>query len=498
MPTSSKISVEQRLEWYERILSLSRRASDESLESVCRYLMDDAILAAKAELGYFFLITPKGQIHTAYARRQDRTDIPSVDQHFSESVIRRAIEMASPLIVEDASVHPEFREAKSVIAAQIKSLLVLPLFFEKKPIALIYLENKNQAQYFAEELLEVLNLFSSQAAILLHAKMSIAPSKSTATMNEAPILSKNPAMRQILQQADTIANADSTVLLLGETGTGKEVFAKYIHQKSSRAQGPFVAINCSAIPETLMEAELFGYKKGAFTGANADRDGLIRRAHKGTLFLDEIGDLPLMMQAKLLRVLQDKKFTRLGSTVEEESDFRLISATHKPLEDSVSQGFFRQDLYFRINTIALQLLPLRQRTEDILDLAQEFLKNAVIETGRSIKGFSEGAAALLLHYDWPGNIRQLQHAIQRATTLVNADQTNYQFSAEDFKFLSAKNQVSDSMAKLHDAKEEFIRNYVKKAVLIHRGNKSKAAKALGVDPKTLYRHLLEDDNEDKG
>jgi transcriptional regulator with PAS, ATPase and Fis domain len=500
---SSAISMEERLQWYERILSLSQRASNESLQSVCRYLMDDAILAAKAEIGYFFLLDAKGQLQTAYARNDNRTDIARGDQYFSESIIKRAIEMQSPLILDDASAHPDFKEAKSVITGHIRSVLVLPLFFEKKPIAVIYLANRNQAQYFAKELLEVLNLFSSQAAVLLHAKMSAAPTSFSTTSGFASsssgsqelVLSKNPLMKKTLQQADSAAKAESTILVLGETGTGKEVLAKRIHQMSNRAKGPFVPINCTAIPETLLESELFGYKKGAFTGATADREGLIRRADKGTFFLDEIGDLPLMMQAKLLRVLQERKFTRLGSTVEEDSDFRLICATHRPLEEAVAQGFFRQDLYFRINTITLTLPPLRDRAEDILDLANEFLKISAAENKKSIRGMSEGAAALLVNHDWPGNIRQLQNALQRAVALVSPEKTNYELQADDFQFLSKKAQAVDSLPKLQDAKDEFIRNYVKKAILIHHGNKTKAAKALGVDPKTLYRHLLEDDNE---
>ncbi|MDB5037164.1 MAG: Fis family transcriptional regulator, partial [Bacteriovoracaceae bacterium] len=285
------------------------------------------------------------------------------------------------------------------------------------------------------------------------------------------------------------------VLVLGETGTGKEVMAGQIHRSSARVSGKFVPINCAAIPETLIESELFGYKKGAFTGANTDREGLIRKAHKGTLFLDEIGDLHLHMQVKLLRVIQEKKFTRLGSTTEEESDFRLICATHQPLDDRIEKGFFRQDLYFRINTIILNLPPLRERPEDLLNLANEFLLEAVQESHKSIKGFDESASTLLLHQEWPGNIRELKNAIQRAVALATPEGNDYRMNAKDFNFLTTKVPF-DTLPKLSDAKDDFIRNYVKKAILIHKGNKTKAAKALGVDPKTLYRHLLEDDKED--
>jgi DNA-binding NtrC family response regulator len=195
------------------------------------------------------------------------------------------------------------------------------------------------------------------------------------------------------------------------------------------------------------------------------------------------------MQVKLLRVIQERRFTRVGSTQEEESDFRLICATHRPLEQAIEQGFFRQDLFFRINTLTIQLPPLRERPEDILDLAHDFLEQACRENSRRIKGFDEDAKALLLREEWPGNIRQLQNAIQRAVALVPQERLNSTLNAADFHFLAKKAAGEPALPSLADAKEEFVRDYVKKAILIHKGNKTKAAKALGVDPKTLYRHL---------
>lgn len=491
---TDSISIEERLQWYERILELSRRASLESLESICRYLMDDAIEAARAQTGYLFLVDGSGELRNTFARSGARQDIPKEEQHFSESIIRRAIESQEPMILDNASAHPEFANAKSVIIAQLKSVLVLPLYFENKGIGCIYLENREQEAYFSPVLLDILTLFSTQGAVLLHAKLAVEPISKKPARAEEFFTTQNAKVKAIFSQAEQAAGVDSAVLLLGETGTGKEVLARQIHSRSRRAKGPFVPINCTAIPEALLESELFGYKKGAFTGAVEDRDGLVHRADCGTLFLDEIGDLPLHMQAKLLRVLQEKKFTRLGSTVEEESDFRLVSATHRPLESAVAQGFFRQDLYFRINTITLQLPPLRERTEDIVSLAEQFIRQVSAENRRSIPGLNDTAVRVLLDFDWPGNIRQLQNAVQRAVALVPPESRDYVLTAKDFAFLSTKS-VQDSLPSLSEAKEEFIRNYVKKAILIHKGNKTKAAKALGVDPKTLYRHLLDEDGE---
>jgi transcriptional regulator with GAF, ATPase, and Fis domain len=483
----SIISATERLKWYERIFSLGQMASRESVETVCQYLMDDAVAAARAQTGYLFLLGKDSKLHLLFARSDQREGLPADSQVYSETIIRRALEMEAPLILDDAVSHPDFGQAKSVIVGQLKSVLVLPLFFEKKAIGAIYLENRDQAAYFTPELLEFLTLFSTQGAVILHGKLDQINFGREEGL-ESGLRSKSPAMQQVLAQTKTVSSTESSVLIQGETGTGKEVLARQIHQMSARSQKDFVAINCSAIPETLIESELFGYKKGAFTGAVADRMGLIKKADGGSLFLDEIGDLPLHMQAKLLRVLQERAFMPVGANQEQKSDFRLIAATHRPLDAAVEQGLFRQDLFFRMNTITFVLPPLRERSEDLLDLALEFIGSASKEHGKQVDGLEDSAAAALLQYSWPGNIRQLQNAIQRAVVLKPAGETK--LASTDFQFLSEK-PVSNELAKLSEAKEEFIKNYVKKAILIHHGNKTKAAKALGVDPKTLYRHLTD-------
>lgn len=481
-----------RLKWYERILSLSQKASKESLEAICQYLMDDAIAAASAEAGYLILFDDAGKSRVTLARTGGRENIPENEQHFSDTIIRRSIDMESPLILDDASAHPDFGMAKSVIVGQLKSVLVLPLFFDGNSIGAIYLENRNQEAYFSAHLLELLTLFSTQGAVLLHAKLKEQALQAGDAPETSGVQSKNQKVAEVYKQAKAVASTESSVLILGETGTGKEVLARFVHENSNRKGKNFVAINCSAIPETLIESELFGYKRGAFTGAVSDRAGLIRKADGGTLFLDEIGDLPLHMQAKLLRVLQEKTFIPVGATQEEKSDFRLVAATHRPLEQSVDQGFFRQDLYFRINTLTFQLPPLRERHEDLLDLARFFLRKLSAENAKGLMDFDESAAAILLNHPWPGNIRELQNALQRAVVLVEGASREL-LTGDDFKFLNQESaaEPSNSLPTLAAAKDLFIKDYVKKAILIHKGNKTKAAKALGVDPKTLYRHLTD-------
>lgn len=234
-------------------------------------------------------------------------------------------------------------------------------------------------------------------------------------------IARSPKMLAVFDLARRVSRSTANVLIQGESGTGKEVVAKMIHESGPRAEGPFVAINCSAIPETLMESELFGYAKGAFTGAAEKKPGLFEDADGGTLFLDEIGDLSLPLQAKLLRVLQDRKIKRLGENSHRKIDVRIIAATHKNLETEVRAKHFREDLFFRLNVIPIRIPALRERTEDILPLAEHFLRRFALENGMSMKGMSKDGAEKLLRLRWDGNVRELENAMERAVVLANGD-----------------------------------------------------------------------------
>ncbi|MBX9692429.1 MAG: sigma 54-interacting transcriptional regulator, partial [Cyanobacteria bacterium] len=234
-------------------------------------------------------------------------------------------------------------------------------------------------------------------------------------------IADSPSMRELLQFVRKVAATEATTVLLeGENGTGKDLVAKTLHYQSMRQSEPFIAINCAAIPETLLESELFGYEKGAFTDARAQKRGIFELADRGTLFLDEIGEIPLTLQAKLLRVLEDQTFRRLGGVKDIKLDLRFVAATNKNLREAVREGAFRQDLYFRLNVIQILIPPLRDRREDILPLARFFVEHYNRKFKRSIDGISEEAARLLLQHDWPGNVRELRNAIERAMILEDA------------------------------------------------------------------------------
>ncbi len=293
---------------------------------------------------------------------------------------------------------------------------------------------------------------------------------------EESIVSRSPAFKKVLDMAQTVSEYDVNVLIEGETGTGKSLLAKYIHYTSPRRNGPFVKLNCAAIPETLLEAELFGYVKGAFTGAVKDKPGKVELAEGGTLFLDEIGDMPLHLQAKILHLVQEKEFERLGDTKTRRANIRLIASTNRNLKELIKQGLFREDLYYRLSVVKLHLPPLRERREDIPALASYFLEKYSRLYSRRIKGISSEAMKLLLSYNFPGNVRELENLIEHAVITCKGSL----IKPEDIQLDPEPKQ---------DKEEE--RERIKKVLEQVGGNKSLAAKVLGMHRTTLWRKLKE-------
>jgi two-component system response regulator HydG len=304
------------------------------------------------------------------------------------------------------------------------------------------------------------------------------------------IVGESGAIREVLDLVDRVRASDATVLVTGESGTGKEVVARAVHTTSKRQKGPFVAINCAAMPETLLESELFGHAKGAFTDARSARVGLIAQASGGTLFLDEIGDMPIGLQPKLLRVLQERTVRPVGQAAEIPVDVRVIAATNKDLETEIEAKRFREDLYFRLNVVQIQLPPLRARSGDVLLLAQDFLRRFAARSGKDVHGIAPDAAAKLASYDWPGNVRELQNAIERAVALARYDQ----ITPDDLPDRIRKFEPSQFVLPSHDPSElvpmaEVERRYVERVLMAVGGNKTMAARVLGYDRKRLYRKL---------
>jgi two-component system response regulator HydG len=294
------------------------------------------------------------------------------------------------------------------------------------------------------------------------------------------LIGVSDCMQQLFCIIGEVAAVDSPVLLSGETGTGKELVAKAIHAKSSRCRGPFIPINCGSFTDTLLESELFGHETGSFTGAVKARKGRLEMAQCGTLFLDEVGEIPLKMQVDLLRVLQEKKFNRVGGTTEISVDFRLISATHKNLQEEIEKGAFRRDFYFRLNVIEIEVPPLRDRREDIAILAQHFLERFRRETNKPLVGIQKQAMDVLEACDWPGNVRELENALERAVVLAKGRS----LTKEDFAFLIR----SPGQTTLQSLKE-MEKRHIQHILNLCRGNISKAAGILEINRTTLHNKI---------
>jgi DNA-binding NtrC family response regulator len=305
------------------------------------------------------------------------------------------------------------------------------------------------------------------------------------------ILGKSKAIQAVFDLIRRVADSPTNVLITGESGTGKELVAKAIHYNSDRRETPFIPINCAAIPEQLLESELFGHMRGAFTDAKMDKRGLFEEAQKGTVFLDEISELPLLLQAKILRAIQEKEIRRVGATKPISVDVRIIAATNLNLNEEVKAKRFREDLYYRLNVIELKLPPLRERREDIPLLVDAFLKKCGEARGKEMKGVSESALAMLMDYAWPGNVRELENVIERAVTLSLGERISPDDLPPAVQGARGDRRVLDEAAEKTLPLHEIEKEYIKKILEKMGGNKYQAAHALGIDRKTLYRKLGE-------
>jgi DNA-binding NtrC family response regulator len=313
------------------------------------------------------------------------------------------------------------------------------------------------------------------------------------------VVSRSPKMQEVLATVERVAPTNATVLLGGESGVGKDLIARAIHEKSKRASGPFLKINSTAIPENLLESELFGFEKGAFTGAVASKPGKFELADKGTLFLDEIGDVPPVTQVKLLRVLQEREFERLGGTRTVKVDVRLIAATNKDLRAALEQGTFREDLYYRLNVVPIDIAPLRERREDIPDLANLFISHFTGESGKPVEGITREAMQILVNYHWPGNVRELQNIVERACALAKGSVLEPADIHLDVRPAKAVNGAGaggflpDGMT-LEQWEDEMVQESLRRA----NGNKSQAARLLGLSRNALRYRLSKIGIADEG
>jgi transcriptional regulator with GAF, ATPase, and Fis domain len=423
-------------------------------------------------------------------RNVGKVDLASTDGAISDSIVQQVVNTGQPLIVSDAVADTTFGKSDSVIAMQLSSVLCAPLIAQGEVIGALYVGNDQVKELFRRPQLDLLSIFASQASLILQNALLLAALREDKAKLENELRDKRfgeiigacDSIREVFRKLEKVAGTDISVLITGETGTGKELVAREVHRRSQRADGPFITINCGAIPENLIESELFGHVKGAFTGAVMDRPGKFHIADGGTLFLDEIGELPLNLQVKLLRVLQERVVMRVGSSKPEKVDIRVVAATNRDLEQMVKEHTFREDLYYRLNVVNLWLPPLRERGDDVLIIAKTLLSKYAEEFASSVKGFSPAAITAIKKYDWPGNIRQLQNRIKKALVLCEG-----KLLGPDDLDLGATTDMG--IMPLEKAKEDFQRRYVLEVLERNNGNRTQTARDLGVDPRTIFRYL---------
>jgi len=452
-------------------------------------LLDSIIEVVKADKG-FVLVVEGGAPEVLAARNFQQQDIEDAVERLSDSIVRRALDTKEPLIVSDAINDEQFNASESVVNLKLASVMCVPLLLRGEVSGAVYVGNDRLTSLFTARELLLMTSFCSTATLLLeHAKTLDELRADKADLQSrldaqayGDIIGACEPMRDIFRKIDKVAATNIDVLVTGDSGTGKELIARELHRRSPRKNGPFIAINCGAIPENLLESELFGHAKGAFTGAIAARPGKFQAASGGTLFLDEIGEMPPPLQVKLLRALQERAVTRVGETKTEPVDIRIVSATNKDLEAEMNGGRFREDLYYRVNVVHLHLPPLRERGEDALMLAKFFLARATRELSAKVKGFNRQALSAIRHFRWPGNIRQLENRIKKAVVLAEGPL----ITSED---LELRPEHLDPILPLAQALENFRTGYINDVLERNGGNRTKTAKDLGVDPRTVFRHL---------
>jgi Nif-specific regulatory protein len=459
-------------------------------EELQRRVLEMMFEVMPGERGAILLVGqhPDEFISGTYRERNSDVTTPF---RISRTIARQVLHDGVAVMANDVLNDQQFQSTESIVASQVRSLLCVPLLVFGSKLGVVYADTTRLSEHFDEHHLHLLTAIASVTAVALeHARyVEWLEGENRRLQEEINIehdmVGDSSRMRDVYQFVTKVAPKDSTVLIRGESGTGKELVARAIHRNSKRANRPFVAINCAALTESLLESELFGHERGAFTGAISQKKGKIEVADGGTLFLDEVGELALPLQAKLLRVLQEREFERVGGTRPIKVDIRLIAASNRNLDEAVKANLFRQDLYYRLNVVCVTLPPLRERREDIPLLAAFFVQRFSTEANRPVAGLSPETHALLRNYDWPGNVRELQNAVERAVVLGSSDHIR----PEDLpEALVETNQPAHSgILRYHEAVNSVKRELIIRAIEQAGGSFTEAAKLLDLHPNYLHR-----------
>lgn len=484
------------------------------LDDVLERTMDLVLERLRAERGMIVLFRPlTGEIEVSAVRNLGKGP-EEESRRLSETVVRRVIETGQPVLSVDAFTDSRFSGAESIVASHIVSILCVPLVIRDQPAGAIYLDHRSQ-RLFTENDLEFLLAFADQAAVAIHnarlygdleaarerlrAENESLKREVLSTRSLTNLIGRSRAIQELKATLERVAQSPSTVLVRGESGTGKGLVARTLHYLSPRREMPFVQFNCAALPETLVESELFGHEKGAFTGAMALKPGRFELAHKGTIFLDEIGKVSMSVQSKLLRVVEDKEFERVGGTRTQKVDTRIVTATNLNLEEAIAKDEFREDLYYRLNIIPIVLPPLRERKEDIPYLVEHFVTKISRDLGQEPKEIEPGVLDLFLAYRWSGNVRELEATIHRALVLTAGERLrpdDFSWLGVDPKTLPPPRRETNGTApaaatptidpnRYQELIDDYDRELVKAALATSGGRIRECARVLGIARNTL-------------
>ncbi len=475
-------------EQFEALLYITQRLNNEVYEdAIIIETLDWVINVVNAERVVFAKYDPNAGNFSLIASRNINKDITNKLEDFSTGILRHVLDKKEPVLFHDVQNDPGFSQFASVLIKKIRSLIGVPILKDKEVWGVILADSQTDRREFTESNLIFLNFFANLVSLALDKAIKIRELADENILlkyqfeefNRVPdMVGGSKAMRELSKLIYRVAASDATVLILGESGTGKDVAAHSIHKLSTRKDHPYLAQFCGSIPDSLLESELFGYKKGAFTGANADKKGLLEASDNGTFFLDEIADISSALQAKLLRVLENKEIIRLGDTQSRKINVRIIAATNKDLNQLVKSGAFREDLFYRLNVFPLRIPPLRERRDDIALLAEHFLGRL----GSSNLKFHRAALSKLENFHWPGNIRQLLNVIQRAVILCDGEKI------EEEHIILEENAGE---MKFDGTLREFEKQILLKRLDEHDGNRTQTAVSLGVSVRWVQLKLKE-------
>ncbi len=461
------------------------------LEELQAQLLDLIFEVVPAGRGAILLAEGTGQEFNCLYARTRQAGQPQLVR-VSRTIVRQVMKENVAILGVDVAASGALRDVESLAASEVRSLLCVPLSVFQRMIGCIYLDSTNAANRFNEDHLQLIAAVAGISAVALDNARRLQwleqenQRLTTEIRQEQSLVGEGAKMKEIFQFVARVAPSDSTVLIEGESGTGKELAARALHRNSHRASKPFMAINCAAIPETLLESDLFGHERGAFTGAAAMKKGRLEVAEGGVVFLDEIGELAPTLQVKLLRVLQEREFERVGGTHPIKIDVRLIAATNKDLEEAVSKGEFRRDLYYRLNVVKLTMPALRERKEDIPMLTRHFVQKHAKRCKVKTKPISREAMAALVNYEWPGNVRELENAIERALVMGESpEMVLLEDLPESLLEQAPPEEIQEG--KYHAGVKELKKQLIVDAVVQTRGNYVEAAGILGVHPNYLHR-----------